>query len=500
MFEHIFEAFLLVIQPEVLLAMVLGTVMGILLGALPGLSATLGIALAIPFSYALSPLVALALLAGIHNGASQGGAFPAILLRIPGTPGAICTSFDGYPLAQRGKAGGAMNLAAMSSAVGGTISAIALMLLAPPLAQVALAFGPPEIFWVNIFGIAAIAALLGDDFLKGVIAACFGLLLSAIGIDNVTGQERFTFDLMQLSSGIPILVVMVGVFSFPPAWELATRSMNQAAGGETFKIVSEKIWKLSQVWRIWLKSSFIGIIIGILPGSAIGSFIAYNEARRSSKNPDEFGKGSIEGLAAAESVNNADNAAAMIPTLTLGVPGSAIAALMLGALLIHGLQPGPQLFRDAPQIVFGYAWAMLITSLLLIPLGGAVASRLFAHVLRIPPGLLLPIIVVTAVLGSFASQNAMFTVYLAALFGLIGLMMERLNFPLAPVIIGLVLGAKAEFSLRISLMMSGGDATVLFTRPICIVMICLTLLLLSIPARRALRLYWPKRPATTTGG
>jgi putative tricarboxylic transport membrane protein len=483
---EIFDALLLMFNWEPLLAMVVGTCIGIAVGALPGISATLAIALAIPFTYGMDVLTALGLLAGIHNGASQGGAIPAILLRIPGTPGAICTTWDGNPLARQGKAGGAINLAAASSAFGGVVSATALILLAPPLAKVALAFGPPEIFWVTIFGLAAVASLLGDDLLKGIIAACFGLLISSVGLDMVTGVERYTFGSIYLLSGIPVLALMVGMFSFPPAWQLAERQA-AASQGPLVKIVSERIWKFTQVWRVWVKSSLIGLLIGILPGSAVSAFIAYNEAKRSSKTPEEFGKGSIEGLAAAESVNNADNAAAMIPTLTLGVPGSAIAALMLGALLIHGLQPGPQLFRNDPQVVFGYSWAMFITALLLIPLGGAVASRVFAQVLRLPGLLILPLIVVTAVLGAFATENSMVPVYMAGIFGLIGFAMVRFNFPIAPVIIGAVLGAKVDFNLRVSLLMSGGDVSILFTRPICWILIALTVLILMVPISRHLR-------------
>jgi putative tricarboxylic transport membrane protein len=483
MFEDIFDGLFAMLHWGPVLAMLGGTIIGIVLGALPGISATLGIALAIPFTYGMAPLSALGLLAGIHNGASQGGAIPAILLKIPGTPGSLVTTWDGYPLAQQGKAGGAINLSATSCAVGGSLSALSLILLAPPLAHVALAFGPPEIFWVNVFGLAAIAALLGDDLLKGILAACFGLIIGTIGLDNVSGHERFTFGVLELVNGIPELAVMVGMFSFPPAWELATQTFKKGPK-EKFKIISERIWKFSEVWVVWAKSSAIGIINGILPGSAIASFIAYNEAKRGSKTPEKFGKGSIEGLAAAECVGAADNASAMIPTLTLGVPGSNIAALMLGALLIQGFQPGPQLFRDSPTIVYGYAWGMVITALLLIPLGGAVAARVFAHVLKVPSVLLLPLIVVMAISGSYAAENSMFNVYLAALFGVIGLAMIQFNFPVAPVIIGVVLGAKAEFSLRVSLLMSAGDPSILYTRPICIILIVLTALLLFYPSFR----------------
>lgn len=484
--DHVFNAFFAVLAWQSLLAMCCGTLIGIMLSALPGLSATMCIALAIPFTYGMDVLPALGLLAGIHNGASQGGAIPAVLLRIPGNAGSICTAWDGYPMAQQGNAGGAINLAAWSSAVGGMISALSLVLLAPPLAKVALAFGPPEIFWVNVFGLVTISSMLGDDVLKGVLASCFGLLIGTIGLDNVSGHERYTFDMLQLVNGIPELAVMVGMFSLPPAWEMA-QQIHVHGAKSVFQINTDKgFWKFSQVWWVWIKSSLIGIIIGILPGSAISAFIAYNEAKRSSKHPEKFGKGSIEGLAAAESVNNADNAAAMIPTLTLGVPGSSIAALMLGALLIQGFQPGPQLFRDAPEVVYGYSWQMFITSALLIVFGGTIANKFFANILRIPQAMLLPLIVVMVIGGGFAAQNSMFDVYMAFIFGLVGLGMVRFGFPIAPVIIGVVLGGKAEFNLRVSLLMSAGDTSILYTRPICIILIFLSALLLFYPGIRYL--------------
>lgn len=484
MLEHILNAFVSVLAWQSVLAMCIGTLIGIMLSALPGLSATMCIALAIPFTYGMDTLPALGLLAGIHNGASQGGAIPAVLLRIPGNAGSICTAWDGYPMAKQGHAGGAINLAAWSSAIGGMISALSLVLLAPPLAQVALKFGPPEIFWVNIFGLVTIASMLGDDVVKGILAACFGLLIGTVGLDNVTGHERFTFGVLELVNGIPELAVMVGMFSLPPAWEMA-QHVHVHGAKTAFTIQSDRgFWRFAQVWKVWIKSSLIGIIIGILPGSAISAFIAYNEAKRSSKEPEKFGKGSVEGLAAAESVNNADNAAAMIPTLTLGVPGSSIAALMLGALLIQGFQPGPQLFRDAPEVVYGYSWQMFLTSALLIVFGGTLANRVFANILRIPQAMLLPLIVVMVVAGGFGAQNSMFDVYTAFVFGLIGLAMVRFGFPIAPVIIGVVLGGKAEFNLRVSLLMSAGDPSILYTRPICIILILLSALLLLYPAYR----------------
>jgi putative tricarboxylic transport membrane protein len=259
------------------------------------------------------------------------------------------------------------------------------------------------------------------------------------------------------------------------------------------------VWRIAQVWRVWIRSSIIGIILGIIPGSSGGTvFIAYSEAKRVSKNPELFGKGSPEGLAAAETVNNADNASAMIPTLTLGIPGSSIAALMMGALLVHGMQPGPQLFRDNPTLVYGYSWQMFITSLLLIPLGGIAASRIFVQVLRMPPVLLMPLIVATMVVGVFASQNSIFNVYVMLAFGGLGLLTERFNIPTTPLIIAVILGVPAEYNLRISLLLSRGDASILFTRPISIALIIVIIGLVVFAVRN--RIQEKRRQATDAPG
>lgn len=479
MFQGLFDGLLAAVQLGPLFGLLLGVSLGMVVGAIPGLSGTMAVALAIPFTYGLDPLTALAVLAGIHNGASQGGAIPAILLNIPGATGSVATAWDGYPLTLKGFAASAIRLSAASSAVGGMLSALSLVLLAPPLATAALAFGPPEVFWVNVFGLMAVSMLIGDDFFKGIASASLGLLIGIVGVDNVTGQERFTFNIIQFEGGIPELVVMVGLFSLPPTLALAGRAkFGATTAALQIGKAAKKAWTVATVWRSWLRASILGIILGIIPGSGGGVFIAYSEARRVSKHPEEFGHGSVEGLAAVETVNNADNAASMIPALTLGVPGGAIAALMLGALLIHGLEPGPGLFRSNPDVVYGYAWQMFIGSLLLIPLGGVLASRIFVQALRVPPKLLMPMIVAMMVLGTFAYQNSIFHVYMMLGFGVLGLLMERFAFPLPPLIIGLVLGVPAEYNLRVSLLISHGDPTIIFTRPLSLVVIALIIALI----------------------
>lgn len=459
-------------------ALVIGVVVGMMMGALPGLSATMGVALALPFTYGLEPMAALGLLAGIHNGASQGGAIPAILLRIPGTPGSVVTSWDGYPLAQRGDAGAAIQLSAVSSAVGGMIGATTLAVLGPSLAAVTLSFGPPEMFAIAIFGLVCVSVLIGADLAKGLLSALLGLLLATVGFDDVTGYERFSFGIPQLAPGLSELAVMIGLFSLPPAWEIA-RSAEVGARIDTTRIVLRKgVWSVAQVWRSWLRASGIGVGLGILPGSSVGAFLAYATEKAASKEPEKFGKGSVEGLAAAESVNNADNAAAMIPALTLGIPGSAIAAMMLGALVIQGLQPGPQLFNSAPTVVYGYAAQMFLGAALLAVLGGVVASRAYAQLLRLPRTMILFMVVAMTAIGAFASANEMFPVYVAFAFGLVGVALRRLGFPIVPIIIGLVLGKQIEFNLQVSMMMGDGTPMILLQRPVSAVILTAAIALL----------------------
>jgi len=488
MWEGLIHALPGVFAWQNVLAMVVGTVAGIVIGALPGLSATMGIAVLIPLTFGIEPLIALGMIAGIYNGAMYGGAIPAILLRIPGTPAAVATTFDGYPMAQRGDAARALQISCLSSAVGGSASALALMLLAPPLVQVTLLFGPAEYFWVAVFGLASVSVLLGKDPIKGLIAACFGLLIGTIGIDSVSGHERFTFDDMNLAGGIHIVVLLTGLYALPPILILAEDAAKRG-GGEAMAVLRATAG-LFHEWTsflgTWLRASIIGIIIGILPGAggSLAAFISYNETKRASRDPDSFGTGNPQGVAAAECGNNADNAAALIPALTLGVPGSAVTAVILGGLLVHGLQPGPGLFRDHADTVYGFMIQMLLTSIMLVFFGGVLASRIFAQVLRIPPALLAPVVLSLCVVGVYSVQNSLFDVYLMFGFGLIGYAMDRLRFPLAPVVLGVVLGGMAEMNLRLALIISQGDPWALVASTVAQIVIALTVLVLVLPLLR----------------
>lgn len=467
-------------------AVIIGVIAGIVVGAMPGLSATMAISVLVPFTFGLEPLVALGLMAGIYNGAMYGGAIPAVLLRIPGTPAAVATTFDGYPMAQKGEGGFALQVAVVSSAIGGVASAFALMLLAPPLSKVTLLFGPSEVFWVAVFGLASIIFLLGGNPIKGLISACFGVFVSVIGSDPIYGNDRYTFGQLEMLDGIHIVILLVGLYALPPVIDLLETPLK--TGVNSAKLGTEPIWKamprMKGFWKTWLRGSFIGIWIGILPGAggSMAAFMSYNEARRGSKNPEKWGEGEPEGVAAAETANNADTASALIPALTLGIPGTAVAAVMLGGLLVHGLQPGPMLFRDNPDIVFGFMWQFLFGAILLVLLGGSLATNSFARLLNLPRPLLGSVIIVLMLIGVYSIHGRMFDVYLMLGFGAVGWVMDKLKFPLPPVVLGLILGGFAEENLRLALRIGRGDPMVLFQNTTSLILVALTVAVIVGPS------------------
>ncbi len=466
-------------------AVIIGVIAGIVVGAMPGLSATMAISVLVPFTFGLEPLVALGLMAGIYNGAMYGGAIPAVLLRIPGTPAAVATTFDGYPMAQKGEGGFALQVAVVSSAIGGIASAFALMLLAPPLSRVTLLFGPSEVFWVAVFGLASIVFLLGGNPIQGLISACFGVFVSVVGSDPIYGDDRYTFGQLELLDGVHIVILLVGLYALPPVIDLLETPLK--TGVDKSKLGTEPIWKAlprMTYWKTWARGSVIGIWIGILPGAggSMAAFMSYNEAKRGSKNPQAWGEGEPEGVAAAETANNADTASALIPALTLGIPGTAVAAVMLGGLLVHGLQPGPMLFRENPDVVFGFMWQFLFGAILLVLLGGSLATNSFARLLNLPRPLLGSVIIVLMLIGVYSIHGRMFDVYVMLGFGLIGWVMDRLKFPLPPVVLGLILGGFAEENLRLALRIGRGDPMVLFQNTTSLILVALTIAVIIGPS------------------
>lgn len=488
MIENFADAFLAVLTLGNLAAMIIGTIAGIIIGALPGINVTAGIAILIPLTFGMEPLFALGIIAGIFNGASYGNAIPAILINVPGTPAAVATTFDGYPMAQQGKSALALRIACYSSAIGAVVSALSLILIAPPLAKITLLFGPAEYFWLAILGLSSIAVLLGDDPVKGIIAACVGMLLATVGIDQITGVMRFNFGYWELADGLPTVVLLTGLFAFSRVLMMAQERKLTGVSGDELKLTDDKV-DADQFWSLMptlVRSGIIGLIVGILPGVGgnAAALLAYNEEKRAAKDSDAFGRGDPRGVAAAECGNSADNSSSLIPTLTLGIPGNAIAAIIMGALLVHGLQPGPSLFRDEPVIVYGFMIQMLFTAMILFVLGGMVATRIFSQVLRLPGVVLVPLIVSLMTIGIYTSTYEIFHLYLAIGFGVVGYFMIKLDFPLAPFVLGLILGGVAEFNLRVALRVSKGDASYLFENLVSQILIFLLALILLTAVRR----------------
>lgn len=493
--SEFFSAFSDVASLWPMIAMVGASLLGVLVGALPGLNPVMAIALMLPLTYGMSPLVALATIAGIYNGSMYGGAIPAILLRIPGTPAAIATTFDGFPMAERGEASKALKIACWSSAFGGMLSAIALLTVGPLLAQVTLAFGPAEYFWIAIFGMASVSTLVAEDMIKGLSAAAIGLLIGTIGIDQLSGEARFTFGQTWLLSGFDLIVALVGIYALPPVLQLAEKGDLMGMSREQLQLRPIKLgWSVFRDHgRTWIRSAFIGIGVGILPGAGgnIASFLSYNVARNASKDPDSFGKGNPDGVAAAESGNNADNAAAMIPALTLGIPGNVIAALVLGALLIQGIQPGPALFHNNAGLVLGFGIEMFLTSLILFLVGGAAATRIIAQVQRLPGVLMVPMILILMAVGVYVINGRLSDLWVMFAFGMVGYVFEKVRIPLPPIVLGLILGPLAEQSVRRAMLISRGDWTELFTRPISSVLVVAILAVIVVPGFRS----WRRRVA-----
>jgi putative tricarboxylic transport membrane protein len=494
MFEPLLAAIPVAFGWQSIIGMLIGMAAGLMIGALPGLTVVTGIALLIPLTFGIEPMAALGLMAGMYNGGSYGGAITAILLRIPGTPASVATVLDGYPMAQAGQASYALQVAVVSGTIGSVLSAIALILLSPPLAQITLLFGPAEYFWVAMFGMATVSMLLGDDPVKGIIAACIGLLLGVVGQDPVSGTERFVFNILDLLDSFSIVTLLTGLYGIPPVLMMAEAAVKHGMSGTLLKLrrAGSVLREWTRYARIWIRSSVIGIVIGILPGAggSMTSIIAWNDAKATAKDPESFGKGNPEGVAASECGNGADNAASMIPALTLGIPGSGVAAVILGGLLVHGLRPGPQLFRDHPDVVYGFMVQMLITSCLLVVMGGLIATRIFGQVLRLPPLLLAPLIFLMAVVGVYGIHVTTFDVWVMLAVGVVGYTMDKLGYPTAPAVLGLLLGPIAESELRLALTISRGDVSILFSSVTAWIVLLMTIAVFVSPW---LRDWWTRR-------
>lgn len=472
---------------EVMLAITAGVVGGIVIGALPGLSGTMGIALLIPVTFGMDPVAGLSMLAAIYAAATYGGSISAILINTPGTPAGAATALDGYPLTLQGKGAKALAVSAIASMIGGLVSAFALLLLAPPLAQVSLAFSAPEYFLIAIFGLLIIGSLSAGSLLKGFAAGTAGLLVATIGIDILTGYPRFTFGTTSLQSGIELVPALIGLFSLSQVLILAEGGAS-GSGPSIHSLKGRALPTLRELKRIGatiVRSSGIGVFVGLLPGAGgdIGSWIGYNEAKRFSRGRDkeEFGKGSLKGVAAAEAANNAVTGGAMVPLLTLGIPGSSATAVIFGGLLIHGMQPGGALFTEQADTTYAIMLGFLLANVLMGVLAIA-GARYFVLATRVPMRVLVPIIVALCVVGTYAVNNSMSDVWVMLVFGVIGYLLRKVGVPPAPIVLGLILGTLAEKGLRQSAVMAQGDMLgYYFSRPLSVVIMALILLSLAAP-------------------
>lgn len=474
-----------VLAPMSLLWMNIGLAAGIIIGALPGLTGTMGIALLLPLTYGMSSIHGMMLLLGVYCGGIYGGSITAILINTPGTPASAATSLDGYPMAQQGHAKRALHDALAASMIGGLISCIILLTCAPMVAKFALNFGAREYFALSLFGLTIIASVGGKSVLKGLLMGFAGLLLGCVGIDSLEGVSRFTFGNNYLTGGFNIIPVLIGLFAIT---EIMTKSRDiNKAVGTTVAVEEEKV-SFADVLRykiVLLKSSVIGAFIGAVPGTgaAIASFLAYNEAHRTSKHPEEYGMGSEEGLVACESSNNAVTGATMIPLLTLGIPGDTNTAVLLGALTMQGIQPGPMLFTKQATWVYSIMIGMMLVNLFMY-LQGRLFVKGFSNITKISTKIMVPCLVVLCVIGAYAIKYNTFNAAAMVVIGVIGYLLKKLDFPLTPMVIGLVLGNLCESNMRRALLLSRGNWLTFFQSPIACVFLALAVFMLFFPMIR----------------
>jgi putative tricarboxylic transport membrane protein len=481
--ENLLLGFQVAVTPFNLFIAVVGILLGTIIGVLPGLGGANGVAILLPLTFTMPPTSAIILLTCIYWGALFGGAITSVLFNIPGEPWSVATTFDGYPLAKNGKSGEALTAAFTSSFVGAFFSIVLITFFAPLLAEVALKFGPPEFFAIQLLTFSSFVGLGGGNPLKSLATILIGFMLSTVGLDIVTGQLRLTFGFTDLMKGFDFIIAVIGLFGIGEIL-LSVEEGLRFQGAKTdmnLRVVLDT-WKvLPRFYRTFIRGSIIGFWMGFKPGGATpASFMSYAFAKRFSKNPERFGKGEIEGIVAPETAAHAAGVAAMLPMITLGIPGSPTAAVMLGGLIIWGLQPGPMLFIDNPDFVWGLIASMYTGNVIGVLIVLAFVP-FFAGILRIPFAILTPLIVVICAIGSYAVHNSMIDIWYMLIFGVIGYVFKKLDYPLAPLVLALVLGDMAENALRQSLIMSQGSLAIFLVRPISGVITALAIFFFILP-------------------
>ncbi len=476
------HSLLAALTPKLLLLNLIGTALGVLIGALPGLTATMGVALVVPLTFGLPPTQALTVLMGLYIGAIQGGSIPAVLINTPGTPAATATCIDGYVLSQRGQAGKALGMSMMGSWIGTMVGWVILVTVAPVLANFALRFSAPEYFALALFGLTIIVTLSADSLTKGLIAGAVGLLLAMVGMDPITGVSRFTLGSVELMSGVSFIPAMIGLFAVSEAFNSIEKIVALPRIVQSLKGIIPPWRDIKRCIPVYLRSSLIGTFIGALPGAGadIAAFVSYSEAKRWSKHPDEFGKGSLEGVAAPETGANAVCAGAMIPLLTLGVPGDSVTAILLGALMVQGLRPGATLFTEQAGVIWTVFFGMLVANALTLIVGMS-GAPLFARAISIPRKYLVPIILLLCTVGSYVMRNSATDILVMLVFGLAGYLGGKMGIPSSPVVLALILGPMAEENFRRALVMSHGNYGIFATRPISGTLLAISLVSVALP-------------------
>lgn len=498
-FDQIIGGFQTAISPINLLYCFIGVLLGTVTGLLPGLGSPTAVALLLPLTISLEPVTALIMLAGIYYGTQYGATITSVLVATPGDSSTVVTTIDGYQLARQGRAGPALAVAAIASFIAGTISIILVMTLAPVLSGVAVSFGPPEAFALGTLGLAGVIGFTGSSRAKGLAMAVFGLAIATVGTDPQTGVPRFSFGNVELLGGIGFLEVTIGLFAIA---ELVTQL--KAGTVEPVRTRYREMLMTMEDWRrsrgAIVRGGFLGFFMGTIPGvgATLASFLAYDLERRSSKHPEEFGKGAIEGVAAPEAANNAAANGSFVPLLSLGIPSSSTAAVLLGAFVLFGIQPGPLLIEEEPDLVWGLLASFYIGNVILLVMN-LPAAPLFASMLRLRYELMYPLILLLSFLGAYAIENRLWGVWLAFGFGVIGYFMQRLGYPAAPVILGVILGEIMERALFRTQALGGGSFSIFLERPIALGIFLLAALIVVAPLLLKARTRMRRRPPATTG-
>ncbi|WP_201716383.1 tripartite tricarboxylate transporter permease [Rossellomorea arthrocnemi] len=476
------DGLLTTLTPMNLLLVFVGMLVGVFFGSLPGISSSMGIVLMLPFTYYMGILPSIILLVALYAGSSYGGSITAILFNTPGTPESVATTFDGYPMTKNGKAGRALSLAISASAFGGVFSVLIMLFLAPPLSDVALNIQSAEYFALTVLGLTVISSIGTKSPIKAIASGLIGILIAMIGMDPIVGANRFTFGNIELMNGLEMIPIMIGAFALAEVLNQVTDkhkdlNMSNKVSLETIKLVE----LIKHKW-VLLKSAVIGTVIGILPGTggSIASIVSYGEAMRTSKNKENYGQGEEEGVVAPEAANNAAAGGAMIPTLVLGIPGSPTTAIILAALALQGLQPGPQLMTEQPLMLYCIFFSMLIASVTVF-IGGRLGVKAFAAILKLPYSMLGTLIVLLSMVGSYAVGNSMFNVWVMLIFGILGYFMKQYHFSPASLVLGLVLGPMMEENFRRNLLVTEGDYLSFITKPISGVILLIAVLAMFYP-------------------